>query len=113
LPGRLTPYPENKESTTGNVIPYVEVCHCGAIPMSAVVSYLLLCAVDYRGFKKLAVLDEQSLTKAETEFGILTEAANQERAEQFSKVSAVIESPEFKVQMEKAKRRAAEITNQK
>src|SRR5262249_38197542 len=40
LTGKLIPYPDNKEGTTGNVIPCVEVCHCGPIPTSAVSSYL-------------------------------------------------------------------------
>jgi hypothetical protein len=31
LTGKLIPYPQNKEGTTGNVIPWVEVCHCGPI----------------------------------------------------------------------------------
>jgi len=39
LTGRLIPYPQNKEGTTGNVIPWVEVCHCGPIPASMVISY--------------------------------------------------------------------------
>lgn len=39
----LVRYPENKNrTTTGNIIPWVEVCHCGSIPTSAIVSYLLI-----------------------------------------------------------------------
>lgn len=113
LPGHLTPYPENKEGTTGNVIPYVEVCHCGAIPMSAVVSFLLVCAVDYGGFKKFDALDEQSLAKAEEELGALTLAVNQENAKQFEKLRAFTESPEFKARMKKAKQAASGIINQR
>jgi hypothetical protein len=113
LPGKLSPYPENKEGTTGNVIPWVEVCHCGAIPISAATSYLLVCAVDYRGFRKFGVLDEQSMLKAEAELAALTLAVNQENAKQFEKLRAITESPEFKARMEKVKQRASEIKNQR
>src|SRR5439155_11009438 len=61
LPGKLIRYPQNKEGTTGNVIPWVEVCHFGPIPVSAVISYLLVCAVDYTQFRKVDALDERTL----------------------------------------------------
>jgi hypothetical protein len=66
--GRLIPYPENKQGTTGNVIPCVEVCHCGPIPTSAIVSYLLVNPSDYRCFKKFSKLDEELLLRVENEF---------------------------------------------
>jgi hypothetical protein len=68
LTGRLIPYPRNKEGTTGNVIPCVEVCHCGPIPTSVVVSYLLICSVDYARFRKVPILDEATLSLTEKEF---------------------------------------------
>lgn len=68
LPGKLIPYPDNKDGTTGNVIPWVEVCHCGPIPVSAVSSYLLVCPVDYRRFEKLERLDENGLCRIEKKF---------------------------------------------
>ncbi len=68
LPGRLIRYPENKHGTTGAVIPWVEVCYCGTIPISAVVSHLLICAGDYRQFCKLEELTEEALIRAESEF---------------------------------------------
>lgn len=74
LPGKLVPYPQNKEGTTGNVIPWVEVCHCGQIPLSTVISYLLVCPVDYCRFKTFAVLDEMILTSAEQEFWPIVKA---------------------------------------
>jgi len=113
LPGRLTPYPENKEGTTGNVIPYVEVCHCGAIPISAAISYLLVCAVDYRGFKKLDSLNEQSLAKAEIDLASFTLAVKQEDAKQSKKFREIMESPKVKAMMEEGKRRASEIMNRR
>ncbi len=69
LLSRLIPYPDNKRGTTGAVIPWVEVCHCGLMPISGVVSYLLVCATDYRRFRKINSLDEQTLSLAEKEFG--------------------------------------------
>jgi hypothetical protein len=66
LAGKLIPYPQNKEGTTGNVIPWVEVCHCGSISISAVTSYLLVCPVDYGRFKKVLALDEATLTQPNT-----------------------------------------------
>lgn len=80
LPGRLIPYPQNKEGTTGNVIPWVEVCHCGPIPLSAVTSYLLVCPVDYRRFEKLERVDENGLNGVEKEFERIVTAARQEAA---------------------------------
>ena len=68
LTGKLIPYPDNKDGTTGNVIPWVETCHCGSISISAITSYLLICPVDYRRFKKFAALDEVTLTSIEQEF---------------------------------------------
>jgi hypothetical protein len=68
LTGRLIPYPQNKEGTTGNIIPWVEVCHCGPIPTSMVISYLLICPVDYARFRKVPILDEATLSLTEKEF---------------------------------------------
>jgi hypothetical protein len=80
LSGKLIPYPESKQGTTGNVIPWVEVCHCGPIPTSAIVSYLLVCPVDYRQFKKTESLTEQMLSRVEAEFGPIV-GAERERQE--------------------------------
>jgi hypothetical protein len=75
----LVRYPENmKRTTTGNIIPWVEVCHCGPIPTSAIVSYLLVCAVDSRRFQKYESLDEQTLCKIEKEFGEIVRQREQE-----------------------------------
>jgi hypothetical protein len=74
LTGKLIPYPDNKEGTTGNVIPCVEVCHCGPIPMSAVGSYLLVCPVDYSRFEKVATLDEATLSATQREFDPIVKA---------------------------------------
>ena len=70
LNGCLVRYPDNKNrTTTDNIIPWVEVCHCGPIPTSAIISYLLVCAVDYGRFKQFQALDEQTLCNVEKEFG--------------------------------------------
>ncbi|OLC27523.1 MAG: hypothetical protein DME69_08725 [Verrucomicrobia bacterium] len=73
LQGKLIPYPENKEGTAGPVIPWVEVCHCGPIPASAIVTYLLVCPTDYRCFKKFQSLNEEKLSLVEKEFGPIVE----------------------------------------
>lgn len=71
LPGRLVRYPENRDTTpeeSSGPIPWVEVCHVGPIPISAVSCLLLVCAADYRRFKTLEAFDESALARAETEF---------------------------------------------
>lgn len=101
LTGRLIPYPDNKEGTTGNVIPWVEICHCGPIPVSAIACYLLVCAVDYARFKKFEVLDEQALSEIEAEYGDIVRLENEKRARFFEKVN---NSPEWKARIEEANR---------
>ena len=85
LSGRLIPYPESKQGTTGNVIPWVEVCHCGPIPTSAIVSYLLVCPVDYRQFKKTQSLTEQMLLRVEAEFHPIVRAERERQEALFQK----------------------------
>ncbi len=84
LTGRLIPYPQNKEGTTGNVIPWVEVCHCGPIPASTVTSYLLVCPVDYSRFRKVATLDEATLSLMEKEFDPIVRAERRRQALAFA-----------------------------
>ena len=71
---RLIPYPKNKEGTTGYVIPWVEVCHRGQIPLSVVSRYLLVCPVDYTQFRKFEILDEPTLLEIEREFAPIVKA---------------------------------------
>jgi hypothetical protein len=85
LTGTLIPYPQNKEGTTGNVIPWVEVCHCGPIPVSAVISFLLVCPVEYACFRKFESLDEQTLSIVENEFEKSVRAERERREELFAK----------------------------
>src|SRR5258707_671017 len=88
LSGKLIPYPENKEGTTGNVIPRVEVCHCGPIPTSAIVSCLLVCSTDYTRFKTLTSLDKQTLSLVENEFTPIVQAELKRREPPFSELRA-------------------------
>lgn len=68
-PGKLIPYPENKKGTSGTVIPWVEVCHCGPIPLSAATKYLLVCQTDLSVFQVIeGELTEARLGEAESEF---------------------------------------------
>jgi hypothetical protein len=80
FPGRLIPYPQNKEGTTGPVIPWVEVCHCGPIPTPSITSFLLVCSVDYGRFEKLATLDGTTLSLIEKEFGSIVGPERQAQA---------------------------------
>jgi hypothetical protein len=68
---RLMPYPENKEDTTGPVIPWVEVCASGDIPITAVKTHILVCSVDLGRFYVHQALSESTLSKAEEEFETL------------------------------------------
>jgi hypothetical protein len=73
LTGRLVRYPENRNTTpeeSSGPIPIVEVCHVGPIPTSAIVSHLLVCAVDYSRFYQREKLDEEALISVENEFGM-------------------------------------------
>jgi hypothetical protein len=112
LSGRLVPYPQNKEGTTGNVIPCVEVCHCGPIGMSSIVSHLLVCAIDYSRFRKHEDLSEEALTHAEREFGEVVRREGERRAQQAAKLHALAESPAFKKRLEQARRRIDETMKQ-
>jgi len=117
LVGRLIPYPNNKEGMTGNVIPWVEVCHCGPIPISAVVSYLLVCSIDYNRFSPHKELNKQTLARAESEFGNIVRVAREQGAKKTTqmneKIHAVTQSPEFKTRMEQTMRRVEESGGRK
>ncbi len=108
LQSRVIPYPANKEGTTGNVIPWVEVCHCGPISVSAVVCYLLVCSFDYKQFSLHQELDEQTLIGLESEYGRIVSIARERGAKHIAqlneKIRAVTESSEFKARMARAKR---------
>ncbi len=107
LPGALTPYPDNCKKTTGNVIPWVEVCHQGNIPVSAITAYLLVCAVDY-SFHKHKTLNAEILGKAQTEFAEVA----RKNGERMAKICAIQESPEFKQLLNQAKLAAEKIRKQ-
>jgi hypothetical protein len=104
----VIPYPANLVGTTGNVIPWVEVCHCGPIPISAVVCYLLVYSFDYKQFSLHPELDDQTLASLERKFETITQSARgkgkKHMAQMNEKIRAVTQSPEFKARMEQAKR---------
>ena len=112
LPGRLLPYPENRDNTIslkcGGPIPWVEVCHRGQIPIAAITCYLLVCADDYRRFKKFEILNDADLDHAVT---ACAEVARTRRGEQFA-VQKINQSPEFKAQMEQIRRQAEKTRRQ-
>ena len=116
LPEKLVAYPENRDITPkecSGPIPWVEVCHCGPMPISAIARHLLVCAADYRRFKTLEVFDESALAHAETEYAKAAQAGIEEQAKLFAKVREVTQSPEFKAQMEQANRRVEEMRKRK
>ena len=112
LPGRLVPYPENRDVTStlecGGPIPWVEVCHCGRIPISAITCYLLVCAADYRLFKKLETLNEPDLDNAAN---VCAKAARSPSGEG-SNVQRINQSPKFKAQMDQISRQVEKMTRQ-
>jgi hypothetical protein len=112
LARRLVPYPANKEKTTGNVIPWVEVCHRGPIPFSAIVSYLLVCAVDYSLFEKHRELDEPTLARVGGKFSDIVLHKKEFAAEKLRKINDSV-----KVQLEQVQSRfdqmCAEMRRQK
>jgi hypothetical protein len=111
LLGRLVTYPENRDITSslncGGPIPWVEVCHCGQIPISAVTCYLLVCAVDFCRFKKLEILNEADLDYAVTECAGVARM----RSEGFN-AQTINQSPEFKAQMEQIRRQVEKMKRQ-
>jgi hypothetical protein len=105
LLGKLISYPENRNLSSeksSDPIPWVEVCHCGQIPVSAITCYLLVCATDYNQFMKFENLGESDMTNAETMCAKISETQSKERAKKFEKLNRVMHSPEFKAQMDRA-----------
>jgi len=104
LPGRVVQYPELRDITRPlnctDPIPWVEACHIGQIPISAIACYLLVCAADYSRFKKLESLNEADVDHAAT---VCSEAARTRSEGQFN-VQKFNQSPEFKAQMEQMRR---------
>jgi hypothetical protein len=68
LQKKLVPYPANKVNTTGAVIPFVETCHCGPIPTTAITQCLLVCSSNCSHFYIEHRLTAPRLAEIETEF---------------------------------------------
>lgn len=68
LPGKLTRYPDNLNSTGKMAIPWVEVCHQGSIPLSAATRFLVICRAHFLHFIAGDSLSEQRLGLVEAEF---------------------------------------------
>jgi hypothetical protein len=114
LPGKLVPYPENRDISPNNSsgpIPWVEVCHCGPIPVSAFTSHVLVCGRDWSQFSGHQRLDEQTLAKYQRDHDILKEFG--QNGEPIQKPPKVIKCPELTARMEKAKFRIEEMRKQK
>jgi hypothetical protein len=112
LLANLVSYPENRDITSqlecDGPIPWVEVCHRGQIPISAITCYLLVCAADYCRFKQLEILNEADLDQAAT----MCVAATRTRSEGQSNVQKINQSSEFKSLMEQVRRQAEKIRRQ-
>jgi hypothetical protein len=96
IASKLVPYPDNKINTTGAVIPYVETCHCGPIPITAITKCLLICSVDCARFYVEPVLADPRLAEVEREFQSIMAAAEAERAKGIEQVNAREKSPELR-----------------
>lgn len=103
LPGRVVRYPELRDITRPlnctDPIPWVEVCHCGQIPIFAIARYLLVCAVDYCRFEKLENLGDTDLHQAEILYAKAAWGRNRKQLD----VSKINQSAEFKAQMEQVR----------
>ncbi|MFT5028634.1 MAG: hypothetical protein ACI9VS_001062 [Candidatus Binatia bacterium] len=112
LPGRLVRYPETRDGTpsdSGGPIPWVEVCHVGEIPISAVVSYLLVCPVDYTRFKRCAQFDDQTLSDVEREFSEIIRIDEEDHARMIEGLQVHPVASEFEARLEQARRRIEEM----
>ena len=106
------PYPVNKVNTTGAVIPYVETCHCGPIPTTAVTKCLLVCSADCSHFYILRNLADPRLSDVEAEFQKVIPAGTEERARMMQQIAKRTKSPEFQAQLQRA-RKAAEAAKKR
>ncbi len=114
LPGKLIPYPDNKIGTKGNVIPYVEVCHVGPIPTAAIKLHYLVYTNDYTKFYRFDGLpNEEKLRTVSSEFSRIVPPVDPEAAEKLAKFNAILQSPEYKAQMKRAKEAVQRSLNQK
>ncbi len=102
--GKCVNYPEIEEGTTGNFIPFVEVCHCGPIPTIAISSCVLVFPYDYSRYYFESKLNDSRLSEIEAEF----QAAAQEiESKQKAELSGVHLS---KAEIQKATAPARERT---
>lgn len=112
LPGRLVRHPENRDTTSDDSsvpIPYVEVCHVGAIPVSAFETHLLVCSEHHRRFRVLLELTESVIEEVYSEYGEVVRKADEIRVEQGRQLQDRLNSPEFKHRVEIAQKRCAEF----
>ena len=106
LAASLVPYPVNKANTTGAVIPFVETCHRGPIPTTAISHCLLLCSVNCTHFHIETALADPRLAEVETEFLKVTPVGPEVRAELAKAGSEKVNSPDFQARMQKARQAA-------
>ena len=85
LPGKLVPYPENRDSTPEALgpIPLVEVCHTGNIPTSAITIYLIASSRDYSRFRRFEYdrFDKISFKRRLAKFEADNQVANSDQPE--------------------------------
>jgi hypothetical protein len=81
--GKLVAYPENKDRQQSadalGPIPWVEVCHCGPIPMAAVSKYVVIFSGDYSLFRVHKDLTTDILANIQSELEPRLMAERQER----------------------------------
>jgi hypothetical protein len=80
LPCELIHY---KDTTTGNFIHEVEVCHCGTIPVSAITTHLLVSASNDSIFQKFShPITPSQLAEVETAYAALWAQTRAQRERQ-------------------------------
>lgn len=102
LEANLVPFPKNEVNTTGNVIPYVETCHCGSIPTTAITKCLLVCSVDCTRFYVENPLEEAWLAEVEREFRTACSAVEEGRSTIWQQIKKKGVSHELQARMQKA-----------
>lgn len=106
LPGRIVRYPENRDTTpkdSGGPIPWVEVCHVGLIPASAIAAYLLVCSVEHTRFERFSeTMTQKELDKVTRAFDVIATSHAAHREAERTRFQQSIASPKFQQQLKEA-----------
>jgi hypothetical protein len=106
LASNLVPYPVNKANTAGAVIAFVETCHRGAIPTTAITSCLLVCSADCSHFYLETALAGPRLAEVEAEFLKIPPTGAEDKAKLERAIAEKFNSPEFQAELQSARQAA-------